>query len=104
MPYDFGGLIFGGAYTWRGLFSEFYGIFMYLGNKVRKTQPPKIVGKLLHTNGASNDNKRPRYCLVCITKKHPGLTANYNDTKQNNVKNSGSCNVREKNDMKARSS
>ena len=23
----FGGLIFGGAYTWRGLFSEFYGIF-----------------------------------------------------------------------------
>ena len=24
--YDFGGLIFGGAYTWRGLFSEFYGI------------------------------------------------------------------------------
>ena len=24
--HDFGGLIFGGAYTWRGLFSEFYGI------------------------------------------------------------------------------
>ena len=24
LPYDFGGLIFGGAYTWRGLFSEFY--------------------------------------------------------------------------------
>ena len=23
--YKFGGLIFGGAYTWRGLFSEFYG-------------------------------------------------------------------------------
>ena len=23
------GLIFGGAYTWRGLFSEFYGIFYY---------------------------------------------------------------------------
>ena len=22
--YDFEGLIFGGAYTWRGLFSEFY--------------------------------------------------------------------------------
>ena len=22
----FGGLIFGGAYTWRGLLSEFYGI------------------------------------------------------------------------------
>ena len=26
--YEFGGLIFGGAYTWRGLFSEFYGIFL----------------------------------------------------------------------------
>ena len=25
--YDFGGLIFRGAYTWRGLFSEFYGMF-----------------------------------------------------------------------------
>ena len=26
LPYDFERLIFGGAYTWRGLFSEFYGI------------------------------------------------------------------------------
>ena len=26
LHYNFGGLIFGGAYTWRGLFSEFYGI------------------------------------------------------------------------------
>ena len=26
---QFGRLIFGGAYTWRGLFSEFYGIFQY---------------------------------------------------------------------------
>ena len=25
-----GGLIFGGAYTWRGLFLEFYGIFFIL--------------------------------------------------------------------------
>ena len=25
MRYEFGGLIFGGAYTWRGVFSEFYG-------------------------------------------------------------------------------
>ena len=24
LRYDFEGLIFGGAYTWRGLFSEFY--------------------------------------------------------------------------------
>ena len=26
LRYRFGGLIFGGSYTWRGLFSEFYGI------------------------------------------------------------------------------
>ena len=26
LRYRFGGLIFGGAYTWRGLFLEFYGI------------------------------------------------------------------------------
>ena len=26
LRYQSGGLIFGGAYTWRGLFSEFYGI------------------------------------------------------------------------------
>ena len=25
----FEGLIFGGAYTWRGLFSEFYGMFIH---------------------------------------------------------------------------
>ena len=28
LRYNFGGLIFGGAYTWRGLFSEFYGIII----------------------------------------------------------------------------
>ena len=26
LRYPFGGLIFGAAYTWRGLFSKFYGI------------------------------------------------------------------------------
>ena len=29
LRYRFGGLIFGGAYTWRGLFSEFYGILLF---------------------------------------------------------------------------
>ena len=29
LRYEIGGLIFGGAYTWRGLFSEFYGIFAF---------------------------------------------------------------------------
>ena len=28
LRYEFGGLIFGVDYTWRGLFSEFYGIFL----------------------------------------------------------------------------
>ena len=28
MRYRFGGLIFGGAYTWRGLLSEFYDILV----------------------------------------------------------------------------
>ena len=28
LRYDFGRLIFGGAYTWRGLFSEFYGKYI----------------------------------------------------------------------------
>ena len=30
LHYDFGGLIFGLAYTWRGLFSESYGILRML--------------------------------------------------------------------------
>ena len=30
LRYRFGGLIFGGAYTWRGLFSEFYGTLLAL--------------------------------------------------------------------------
>ena len=28
LRYEYGKLIFGGAYTWRGLFSEFYGIYV----------------------------------------------------------------------------
>ena len=28
LHYWIGGLIFGGAYIWRGLFSEFYGMFL----------------------------------------------------------------------------
>ena len=32
LPYWFGGLIFGGACTRRGLFSEFYGIFFFMSH------------------------------------------------------------------------
>ena len=47
LHYRFGGLIFGGAYTWRGLFLEFYGI------------KPKYIVSLLQ-----------RYChtVVCLYK------------------------------------
>ena len=31
LRYEFGGLIFGGAYTWRDLFSEFYGMLAFIG-------------------------------------------------------------------------
>ena len=33
MRYQIGGLIFGGAYTSRGLFSEFYGILFFILNR-----------------------------------------------------------------------
>ena len=36
LRYEFGGLIFGGAYTWRGLFSEFYGILQGSPKKIKK--------------------------------------------------------------------
>ena len=32
LRYGFGGLIFGGAYTWNGLFSEFYGMCLCVCN------------------------------------------------------------------------
>ena len=33
---EFGGLTFGGAYTWRGLFSEFYGTVHYHAHTQRE--------------------------------------------------------------------
>ena len=39
LRYDFGELIFGGAYTWRGLFSEFYGTLPYPKTKKTKNYP-----------------------------------------------------------------
>ena len=36
LRYEFGGLIFGRAYRWRGLFSEFYGIRFYAQNNFYK--------------------------------------------------------------------
>ena len=42
LSYQFGGLIFGGAYSWKGLFSEFYGISIKMEMKLggtRQMQP-----------------------------------------------------------------
>ena len=48
LRYDFGGLIFGGAYKWRGIFSEFYGMYtsdeedcITITNKRCITTPPQ---------------------------------------------------------------
>ena len=38
LHYRFGGLIFGRAYTWRGLFSEFYGMYFQLQQKAHLKQ------------------------------------------------------------------
>ena len=57
MRYEFGGLIFGGAYTWRGLFSEFYGnlpireilvITWYVRPPVRPHHRPTNVNNLIN--------------------------------------------------------
>ena len=42
LRYEFGGLIFGGAYTWRGLFLEFYGILTKF-----QAQPASTSSKIL---------------------------------------------------------
>ena len=38
LRFPFGELIFGGAYTWRALFSEFYGIYRFSSKLVRMTE------------------------------------------------------------------
>ena len=49
LRYRFGGLIFGGAYTWRGLFSELYGIsegFLKFCNLISNL----ILGQIIDSN------------------------------------------------------
>ena len=41
LHYRFGGLIFGGAYTWRGLFSEFYSTVHYNARTQREINTVK---------------------------------------------------------------
>ena len=40
MRYEFGGLLFRGAYTWRGLFSEFYGNAVPRSPHIRESEFP----------------------------------------------------------------
>ena len=49
LRYRFGGLIFGGAYTWRGLFSEFY------GNSTNLPYTMTVISCLLYTSDAADE-------------------------------------------------
>ena len=52
LRYRFGGLIFWGAYTWRGLFSEFYGMFTLYWTAIARARKPHRMGFLFtHKNG-----------------------------------------------------
>ena len=59
MRYRIGGLIFGGAYTWRGLFSEFYGMRTAVSRYEQKLRLPKSI-----------TNSRPRPYSI---KNGPGI-------------------------------
>ena len=43
LRYGFGRLMFGGAYTWRGLFSEFYGNWIRRSNVIVFKRPNGLV-------------------------------------------------------------
>ena len=52
LRHRFEGLIFGGAYTWRGLFSEFYGMFINAKQlSFAPAQKPYQIGLLFIYNG-----------------------------------------------------
>ena len=55
MRYRSGGLIFGGAYTWRGLFSEFYGIYKRSHFKVHGN----AIGRIGRTKKDGTENHPP---------------------------------------------
>ena len=59
LRYRIGGLIFGGAYTWRGFFSEFYGMCTAVSRCEQKLRLPKSIA-----------NSRPRPYSI---KNGPGI-------------------------------
>ena len=62
LRYDFGGLIFGRAYTWRGLFSEFYGNFLLI---------LRLTTLLELTSTLSSLSRNPLY-PSCLLREHEG--------------------------------
>ena len=57
LRYRFGGLIFGGANTWRSLFSEFYGIIWKL-RQANKRTPISVSGSFFRCISASIESFR----------------------------------------------
>ena len=57
LRYRFGGLIFGGACTWRSLFSEFYGIIWKL-RQANKRTPISVSGSFFRCISASKESFR----------------------------------------------
>ena len=70
MRYRFGGLIFGGAYTWRGLFSEFYGSFCATPKIVpdRASVNPLGPKSVQHQFSPNNISRSTRLKVMRITK------------------------------------
>ena len=51
LRYRIGGHIFGGAYTWRGLFSEFYGIYLPIAGSTSIITPNLFLASLRELAG-----------------------------------------------------
>ena len=68
LRYRFGGLIFGGAYTWRGLFSEFYCITLLLNCNMTDNLSPTVsvrhMGLSLPYD--SHERYRPSVCKGAV--------------------------------------
>ena len=57
LRYEFGGLIFGGAYTWRGLFSEFYGTLFMINISGKATTLDGQIAELTQTHDESSKDQ-----------------------------------------------
>ena len=56
-----GGLIFGGAYTWRGLFSEFYGTLFMINISGKATTLDGQIAELTQTHDEFSKDKRSKH-------------------------------------------